>query len=61
VAITMGAEQPSDDLPYVLESGTIAVVGTGGTREMFAHVFSPLQFRRAVPEQGYEQHRAQAA
>jgi uncharacterized membrane protein YdbT with pleckstrin-like domain len=35
----------------MLDYGTITVVGTGGTREVFAHVLAPLQFRRAVQEQ----------
>ena|SRR5690349_4219473 len=38
-------------LGRMLDYGTITVVGTGGTREVFAHVLSPLQFRRAVQEQ----------
>ena len=28
--------------------GTIMVTGTGGTREPFAHIRAPLEFRRAV-------------
>ena len=28
--------------------GTIVVVGTGGTREAFENIASPLEFRRAV-------------
>jgi uncharacterized membrane protein YdbT with pleckstrin-like domain len=38
-------------LGRLLDYGTITVVGTGGTREPFKWVRSPLDFRRAVQTQ----------
>jgi uncharacterized membrane protein YdbT with pleckstrin-like domain len=35
-------------LGRVLGYGDITVTGSGGTRELFTHIQSPLQFRRAV-------------
>jgi uncharacterized membrane protein YdbT with pleckstrin-like domain len=35
-------------LGQLVGCGTITVTGTGGTRELFAHIRAPLQFRRAV-------------
>jgi uncharacterized membrane protein YdbT with pleckstrin-like domain len=37
-------------LGRMLNYGTIVVVGTGGTREPFANISHPLDFRRAVNE-----------
>ena len=34
----------------ILGYGTITIVGTGGTRESFAKIKSPLKFRRAFQE-----------
>jgi uncharacterized membrane protein YdbT with pleckstrin-like domain len=34
--------------------GTIAVVGTGGTREPFHNIANPLEFRKAVQAQSHQ-------
>ena len=35
----------------MLGYGTITIIGTGGTREMFHRIAHPLEFRKAVQEQ----------
>jgi len=38
-------------LARILDFGTIAVIGTGGSKEPFHRIADPLQFRRKVQEQ----------
>jgi uncharacterized membrane protein YdbT with pleckstrin-like domain len=46
---TIGVEQ--DILGRALDYGTIVVTGTGGSKEPFRTIASPMEFRRAVQEQ----------
>jgi uncharacterized membrane protein YdbT with pleckstrin-like domain len=46
-----GIEVHQSILGRMLDSGTIVVTGTGGTREQFAHIAAPLEFRRQVQAQ----------
>jgi uncharacterized membrane protein YdbT with pleckstrin-like domain len=45
----VGVDQ--DLLGRILDYGTIVVTGTGGTKEPFAKIARPLEFRRQVNEQ----------
>jgi membrane protein YdbS with pleckstrin-like domain len=45
---TIGVEQGI--LGRTLNYGTIVVTGTGGTKELFAGIARPLEFRKAVQE-----------
>jgi uncharacterized membrane protein YdbT with pleckstrin-like domain len=38
-------------LGRLLGYGTVTIVGSGGTREVFAHIQEPLEFRRAYQHQ----------
>ncbi len=31
----------------ILDYGTVTIIGSGGTREVFSHIESPMEFRRA--------------
>ncbi len=46
-----GIEVNQGFLARVLDFGTIAVTGTGGTREEYQNISSPLEFRRQVQAQ----------
>lgn len=48
---TVGVDQPI--LGRLLGFGTIVVTGTGGTKEPFANIADPLEFRRQVQEQAH--------
>jgi uncharacterized membrane protein YdbT with pleckstrin-like domain len=37
-------------LGRILDYGSITVIGTGGTREVFNNIASPMQFRKAFQE-----------
>lgn len=53
----IGVDQ--DVIGRMLDFGTITVIGTGGTREAFARIARPLEFRRQVQAQivDYEERR----
>jgi uncharacterized membrane protein YdbT with pleckstrin-like domain len=38
-------------LGRMLNYGTVTIVGSGGTREVFSHIEHPLEFRRAYQHQ----------
>ena len=46
-----GIEVHQGFLARMLDFGTIVVTGTGGTREQFANISAPLEFRRQVQAQ----------
>jgi uncharacterized membrane protein YdbT with pleckstrin-like domain len=46
-----GIEVNQGFLARMLDFGTIVVTGTGGTREQFANISEPLEFRRQVQAQ----------
>jgi uncharacterized membrane protein YdbT with pleckstrin-like domain len=46
-----GIEVHQGILARLLDFGTIAVTGTGGTREIFRNIAAPLEFRRQVHAQ----------
>jgi uncharacterized membrane protein YdbT with pleckstrin-like domain len=46
-----GIEVNQEIMGRVLDYGTIAVTGTGGTRELFKNIAAPLEFRRQVQAQ----------
>lgn len=46
-----GIEVNQGFLARMLDFGTIVVTGTGGTREQFANISAPLEFRRQVQAQ----------
>jgi uncharacterized membrane protein YdbT with pleckstrin-like domain len=35
----------------LLNYGTVTIVGSGGTREVFSHISHPIEFRRAYQQQ----------
>jgi uncharacterized membrane protein YdbT with pleckstrin-like domain len=46
-----GIEVSQGVFARMLDYGTIVVTGTGGTRELFANIAAPLEFRRQVQAQ----------
>jgi membrane protein YdbS with pleckstrin-like domain len=46
-----GIEVHQSVLGRMIDSGTIVVTGTGGTREQFSNIAAPLEFRRQVQAQ----------